>query len=222
MENINLLILEDEYIIFTHIAQTLKKIGFTNVFIAKTYYEALELASKHQFHIMFSDIKIEGEIDGIDTARVLQNMFNNLAVVFITAYNDEATLARASKVDFFGYLLKPYREDELKTLISLILKKYRFTESSLLKISGKYIFDMDEMCLYREAKKVKLSTKEEKFFQLVFNNLGAIVPYSIIDEVIWIDSVVSDSTRRTFIYRIKQNFPDLELETIQSIGIKVR
>lgn len=220
MVNINILILEDEFIIFTHLKKLLKNIGFTNVYIAKTYAQALELASRHTIHILLSDIHIDGEVDGIETAKVLQELYA-LAVVFITAYNDDETLKRAAKVDFIGYLLKPYREDELRTLISLIIQKYRFCGSALLKVSGKYLFDMEEQCLYKDAKHIKLSEKEKKFFQLVFNNLGSIITYEMIDEVVWSHEPVSDNTRRTFIYRVKQKFPDLEIQTVKDMGIQV-
>lgn len=220
MVNINVLILEDEFIIFTHLKKLLKNIGFTNIYIAKTYSQALELASQHTIHILLSDINIDGEVDGIETAKVLQKLYT-LAVVFITAYNDDETLKRAAKVDFMGYLLKPYREDELRTLISLIIRKYHFCQSALLKVSGKYIFDMEEQSLYKDAKHIKLSEKEKKFFQLVFNNLRSIITYEMIDEVVWSHEPVSDNTRRTFIYRVKQKFQDLEMQTIKDMGIQV-
>lgn len=220
MDKISILIVEDEFIIYTHLQKLLKKIGFANVHIAKSYSQALELASEHTFHILLSDISIDGEIDGIETAKVLQKLYN-VAVVFITAYNDDETLARASKVDFVGYLLKPYREDELRTLISLIIQKYHLSESLFMKELGEYRFDMEERSLYKHRENIKLSDKESKFFQLVFNNLGSIISYDLIDEVVWSSQYVSDNTRRTFIYRVKQKFPDLQLETIKDIGIQI-
>ncbi len=165
MDKISILIVEDEFIIYTHLQKLLKKIGFTNVQIAKSYSQALELALEHTFHILLSDIRINGEVDGIETANVLQKI-HNLAVVFITAYNDDETLARASKVDFVGYLLKPYREDELRTLISLIIQKYHFSASSFMKELGEYTFDMEERNLYRGWRKHQAIRKRKKIFSV--------------------------------------------------------
>ena len=47
-----------------------------------------------------------------------------MPVVFITAYQDVKTLQHASDIDFVGYLVKPFREDELQTIINLAIFKY--------------------------------------------------------------------------------------------------
>lgn len=218
--NINILILEDEHMIITHLKNILENNGFENIYIARTSAQALTLASAQPFHILLADINIDGELDGIETAGILQKM-HELTVVFITAYSDEKTLDRAAKVDFIGYLLKPFREKDLKTLLSLILRKIDSTHSALLKISGKYIFDLQENRLYKDASIIRLSGKEERFFILVFNQLDSVIHYSMLDQAIWNGEYVSDNTRRTFLYRIKQKFPDLPVQTIKDVGIKV-
>lgn len=220
MRDINILIVEDEFIIYTHLKKLLKKIGFHHIYIAKTHSQALEAASRHTIHIVLSDINIDDETDGIETAKDLQQLYE-LAVVFITAYNDDETLKRAAKVDFIGYLLKPYREDELRTLISLIVQKYHFANSSVWKELGNYRFDTEEKILMQDGKKIKLTEKEKKFFQLAVNNPESIITYDIIDQVVWSHEPVSENTRRTFIYRVKHKFPDLNFQTIKDMGIKI-
>ena len=219
MEKLNVLILEDEITIYQRITKILQKIGFVNIFIATNHTEALDLASRYRFHIMLSAVKIGDGYDGIDTVKVLQKLYD-LVVIFICSYSDEEILSRVAEVNFTGYLIKPCREDELQTLISIAIKKSQHQQSlSYLKLLGQYRFDVDKNILYKQNHPITLTKKEQLFFSLFFHNLGALIPYSTIDEIVWKNNSVNDNTRRTFIYRIKKRFSDLHFQTINNTGI---
>ena len=219
MKKLNVLILEDEITIYQRITKILQKMGFVNIFIAASHTEALDLASRHRFHIMLSAVKIGDGYDGVDTVKVLQELYN-LTVIFICSYSDEEILSRVVEVDFIGYLIKPCREDELQTLISIAIKKSQFQQSlSYLKVLGQYRFDVDKNILYKQNNPITLTKKEQLFFSLFFHNLGVLIPYSVIDEIVWKNNSVNDNTRRTFLYRIKKRFPDLHFQTINNTGI---
>lgn len=219
MEKLNVLILEDEIIIYQRITKILKKMGFVNIFTATNHTEALDLASRHRFHIMLSAVKIGDGYDGVDTVKVLQKLYN-LTVIFICSYGDKEILSRVAEVNFIGYLIKPCREDELQTLISIAIKKSQFQQSiSYLKVLGQYRFDVDKNILYKQNHPITLTKKEQLFFSLFFHNLGILIPYSVIDEIVWKNNSVNDNTRRTFLYRIKKRFPDLHFQTINNTGI---
>jgi len=60
------------------------------------------------------DIRLRGEMDGIDAAgRILAS--RDVPIVFVTAHADEATLERAKVTGPMGYVLKPFSERELQT-----------------------------------------------------------------------------------------------------------
>jgi len=220
MDRSNILIVEDELIIYMDIASTLQKIGFKNIYNARDSKKALEIASKQKIDILFSDIKIEGDVDGVDTAKILQNLYN-MPVIFITAHNDQEILLRASKVDFIGYLLKPYREDELETLIHLSISKFNLLDRSNNLISrDNYTYNKKEQKLYdQNNKEVILTKKEQLFISLLFYNINSIVPYSKIDDIVWFDTYVSDNTRRNLIYRLRNKLIDLKFTLEKNIGI---
>ncbi len=219
MKNLNVLIVEDELIIYVHLKQTLTKLGLQHIHIAKDAKSAFEIAGKVKIDILFSDINIQGDTDGIETARTLQNLYK-MPVVFITAYKDQDTLLRASEVDFIGYLLKPYRVDELEALIKLAIAKYELINNSNSFIAiNPYKFDKTKNRLLKDNQELKLSKKEQLFVALMFNSKGTIVPYDIIDETIWHENFVSESTRRTFIHRVKNKLTGLEFQIEKSVGI---
>ncbi len=222
MYNFNILILEDETIICMHSAKTHHEIGCENVYTAQTYAEALTLASEYRFHILFSDIRLENsQYDGIDTARALQKLQNPI-VIFITAYNDKEILSRVTEVEFLGYLLKPYRVDELQTILSLAVNKCKLPDAhTSVIVSGNYSFHLQDNTLYRVEEKIELSKKEQLFFSLLFNNRSLLIPYPVIEEIVWCGESVSGNTRRTFIYRVKKRFPDLNIQIMKNDGIRL-
>ena len=219
MKKLNVLIFEDEIIIYQRLTKILQKMGFVNIFVAVNHTEALDLASRHRFHIMLSAVKIGDGYDGVDTVKVLQKLYDP-TVIFICSYSNEEILSRVVEVNFIGYLIKPCREDELHTLMSIAIKKSQLQESiSSEKVLGKYRFDDSKNILYEEGRPITLTKKEQLFFSLFFRNLGILIPYSAIDEIVWQNNSVNDNTRRTFLYRIKKRFPELHFQTINNTGI---
>jgi len=220
MKHLNILILEDELIIYLHIQSTLKEFGFENIFLAKDYETAIKIATQNKIDILFSDIKIKGNIDGIDTSKQIQSMYNN-PIIFITAYDDESTLKKVSQIDFAGYLLRPFRKEELKALIYMTLNKYNLIDNSDDCIFyANYCFNKKEQKLFDKNKKeIKLSKKEKLFSILLFNNLNKTISYSTIDSIVWEGNYVNDNTRRTFIHRYKNKFKNLNIKIDKNIGI---
>jgi len=220
MKHLNILILEDELIIYLHIQSTLKEFGFENIFLAKDYETAIKIATQTKIDILFSDIKIKGNIDGIDTSKQIQSMYNN-PIIFITAYDDEYTLKKVSQIDFAGYLLKPFRKEELKALIYMTLNKYNLIDNPDECIFYEnYCFNKKEQKLFdNDKKEIKLSKKEKLFTTLLFNNLNKTISYSTIDSIVWEGNYVNDNARRTFIHRYKNKFKNLNIKIDKNIGI---
>ena len=72
------------------------------------------------------DIRINGTIDGICAARLLQDLFQ-VPVIFVTAHADEATIERAGMTKPYGYLLKPVRAVELDAAITDTLRAHKLS-----------------------------------------------------------------------------------------------
>jgi two-component system cell cycle sensor histidine kinase/response regulator CckA len=69
------------------------------------------------------DIHIKGEPDGVETARLIRAKFD-VPVVFLTAYADGETLARAKLAEPHGYLIKPVKGEELRSTVEIALHKH--------------------------------------------------------------------------------------------------
>jgi len=69
------------------------------------------------------DIRLEGALDGIDAAQQIRDRCQ-VPVVYLTAYADDETLQRARVTEPFGYLLKPFEDSQLRTVIEMALYKH--------------------------------------------------------------------------------------------------
>ncbi|MGO8675433.1 MAG: response regulator [Limisphaerales bacterium] len=124
MTGSNILIVEDEAVVSMHIAIWLKAAGYEVAGEVATAEDALLLAEEKRPDLVLMDIRIKGATDGIETARQIRERFR-IPVVFLTAFADDAMLERAKRVQPFGYILKPFEDRELKTVIETALYKHK-------------------------------------------------------------------------------------------------
>jgi DNA-binding NarL/FixJ family response regulator len=117
-------IVEDERIVALHLKQQLLKLGYDVVGVAASGEQALRLLADLRPDVVLMDIHIEGAIDGIETTALIPAELM-VPVVYLTAYSDEPTLARARETKPYGYLLKPFTPRELHATIQMVLERRR-------------------------------------------------------------------------------------------------
>lgn len=118
-----ILIVEDDRVVARDIAQQMTSAGHTVVGMTTTGEEALTMAAETAPDLVLMDVRLEGELDGIDAARLVRENLN-LPVVFLTAYADEETVRRATVTEPFGYVLKPFDDTQLRTVVEMALYKH--------------------------------------------------------------------------------------------------
>jgi PAS domain S-box-containing protein len=119
-----IIVVEDERIVALHLKQQLSKLGYDVVAVAASGDKALQAIAELRPDIVLMDIHIEGDLDGIDTARKIPPELE-LPVIYLTAYSEEATLERARETRPYGYLVKPFSERELHATIQMALERRR-------------------------------------------------------------------------------------------------
>ena len=119
-----ILVVEDDTIIALTIQTRLKQFGYEVVGRASTGEDALKKVKELQPDLVLMDIHIKGPMDGIQTAERVYG-FYNIPVIYLTAYSDEKTLERAQKTSPFGYIVKPFNDDTLRTTIKMAILKDR-------------------------------------------------------------------------------------------------
>ena len=112
MTGSRILIVEDEAITAMELEETLKKRGYDVVGTAANGGTAIRIAKEKWPDLILMDIRIEGKIDGIETANQI-GLSHDIPIIFLTAYSDDVTLARAIKTKSHSFMLKPFNEKEL-------------------------------------------------------------------------------------------------------------
>jgi CheY-like chemotaxis protein len=119
----HILIVEDEGIVSADIQDRLRSLGYRTTIVADGK-SALETAALLKPSLVLMDIILKGEIDGIEAAQAIYRQFR-IPVVFLTAHADERTFRRAQEAEPFGYIIKPFNEEELYSTIVVALEKHR-------------------------------------------------------------------------------------------------
>lgn len=125
----HILIIEDEITIAMDIEMRLKKLGYIVDGIAADLAEGEQMAEKFSPDLLLMDIQLGEKMDGLVLARRLKE--KGFPVVFLTAFSDPGTFTQALDIEPDGYVLKPFRDDDLKRVIEIALKKSREAEPVL-------------------------------------------------------------------------------------------
>ena len=129
---VKILIVEDEVLVAGSMERKLVKFGYRVAGICSSAEEALEMMRETHPDMVIMDIRLDGETDGIDTAAVIERDYE-VPVIFITAYADDGTIERAKTTKPYGYIVKPFSEQELKSTIEIALYRSRAEEELKLR-----------------------------------------------------------------------------------------
>ena len=123
MQQSNVLIVEDEQIVATELREILMGLGYRAVAAVSTGSEALTRTEETHPDLILMDIRIKGEMDGIETAGKITARWD-IPIIYVTAHADQETLRRAKVTEPMGYVLKPFSERELQIAIEMAIYKH--------------------------------------------------------------------------------------------------
>ena len=119
-----ILVVEDESIIAWDVKNRLNELGYSVPSVSSSGEDAIEKSEEMHPDLVLMDIKIKGDVDGIEAAKQIYDRFD-IPVVYMSAYSDDKTLKRAMLTKPFGYITKPFDDLELDALIVLTLESHR-------------------------------------------------------------------------------------------------
>lgn len=119
----SIVIVEDEVVVAMELESRLIDLGYRVSGTAGTGTEALELTKRTMPDLVLMDVRLSGDMDGIEAARAIRDR-HNIPVVYVTAHADDETLQRAKLTFPFGYIVKPFSEQDLRAAIEVALFKH--------------------------------------------------------------------------------------------------
>ena len=135
-----ILIVEDEMLIANSLKEIIKEYGYEVTDVIPTGEGAVAKVSEIPPDLILMDIMLEGEMDGIEATRKIQENFD-IPVIYLTAYATNEVLERAKVIQPSGFILKPVEDRELYANI--------------------------ELAFYKHKMKMRLKDSEEKFHKLI-------------------------------------------------------
>lgn len=141
MEKLNIFIVEDESIVAKDIQNSLTKLGYNVIGIANNGKDAIEKILELKPDLLLMDIMIKGDLTGIDVSEKIKEKLN-VPIIFLTAYADEGTLAKAKITEPYGYILKPFKEVDLHSTIELAY--YKHQKDSELQKERDFLYSLVE------------------------------------------------------------------------------
>lgn len=127
-EKYKILIVEDDVIISQLIKKHVQQFGHHVLDIVFDSERALDKISTLSPDLILLDINILGSKDGIQVAEVVEQK-HKIPYIFLTALSDNTTLDRAKTLSPIAYVIKPYKETDLKAAIMIGMSNYQKTNS---------------------------------------------------------------------------------------------
>jgi PAS domain S-box-containing protein len=115
-----ILIVEDEGIIALELTSLLKQFGYIVLDNLLSGEKALERIEKDPPDLVLMDIVLKGPMDGIEAAHIIRTRWG-IPVIFLTAYAEKERLKRAKLVYPFGFIVKPYKENDIRITVEMAL-----------------------------------------------------------------------------------------------------
>lgn len=227
MSKTNILIVEDESIVAKDIQMSLKKLGYNVVALCSNGEDAIQAAEEYTPDLVLMDIMLKGEMSGIEAAEQIRQR-HNIPIIYLTAYADESTLSKAKITEPYGYIIKPFKEIDLRT--SIEMAQYKHQKETDIRKERDFLYSIVENKDFKDiifvksnSRLVKVRTKDIYFIEalkdyVVINTLNA--RYTIHSTMKDIERKLSPNefvrVHRSFIVRIDKivaiESPNLLLE----------
>ena len=117
-----ILIVDDEWLTRLEIEEMLTDRGYDVAGQAETGTEAVAMARELNPDLIFMDVEMPGEMNGIDAARVIKAELGT-PIVFVSGHDDPEHIEAAKEIAPFGYVMKPFDEREIHAFVEIALSK---------------------------------------------------------------------------------------------------
>jgi CheY-like chemotaxis protein len=115
-----IMIVEDEVIMAMYLEMALKREGFLVVGSVSTGEEAVDMAEQKRPDVILMDIRLAGNLDGIEAAREIGKLIQ-CVVIFLTGYSDPVNRQRAEELHPAAFMSKPFITKDLVAILNTLL-----------------------------------------------------------------------------------------------------
>lgn len=140
-----ILVVEDEKVVALDITRTLKSLGYDVCDPVPSGEKALETLRGIEPDLILLDVRLSGELDGIETAERIRQEYQ-VPYIYLSTFSDEYTLSRAKKTEPYGYITKSSHKNDLHSMIEMALYRHSMEQKireheEILSVTLKSISD---------------------------------------------------------------------------------
>jgi len=221
--SINILIVEDERIPATYLKNIIEEDSdFKVIGITTSADETLASIKRQKPHIIFMDIMIKGSLSGAELALKIHTLYENIKIIFLTAFSDDEMVEYATDAKAVAYLLKPYRPKEIKATLALLKPSFRNIESAIKQkdkvvLKDGFVYNLKDKLLLKDNEAIKLTPKETELLDILCHNTER----TLAKEVIIENMNISDASLRAIIYRLRKHLNSDIIASSKKFGYKI-
>ena len=208
-ERTRILAVDDDPQTLRHVRDALTNAGYVPV-VTGDPEEALSLVEANDPHLVLLDLMLPGT-DGIELMRGILDMAD-VPVIFLSAYGQEETIARAFENGADDYVVKPFSPTELVARIKAALRKREapeWAEPSEPYVLGELTIDYAERRVTLGGRPVQLTAIEYGLLFELSANAGRVLTYDRLLQRVWGLRRSGDSRRvRTAAKQLRRKLGD--------------
>ncbi len=129
MKEERILIVEDDISIAENIQEILELLGYVNIDIANSANQCIKVIKKYRPDLIFMDIKLKGDKDGIELGEIVKQMVD-APLVYVTSYSDPTIIERAKRINPAGFIVKPFNTNDIHAIVEIVLYNKRTKPSA--------------------------------------------------------------------------------------------
>ena len=209
-----ILLLEDDIALNKSICDALIYSGYD----VDTFFDGNDVIENLDkiYDLYIMDINVPN-ISGLELLNLIHNQTCQSKIIMISANTDINIIKNAYNLGCIDYLKKPFHLNELQLRINNIIKT-RQINSMHKRLSKSYSFDLNTRTLLFNGESLTLNRRQLQVIELLAKNRANVVTFDMFRHYIWEDELISDTTIRSEIYRLKKNLKENFIKTIRNIG----
>jgi len=223
-KNRSILIVEDEFISAEYLKVLLENEGYRVVNIVNTAEEAINQYKSIDPDLVLMDIMLKGNVSGSEAALKIKQYNSEAKIIFLTAYATDEMLDYAVEAEAYGYLMKPYREEEILATIKLAFihlheEQQPFSDEKIV-LKNDFIYDMKHKRLMKNGMEVPLGKTKLRLVEILARNKNTSVSHEQLCAFVW-GGQRSNETLRSLIHRIRGTIGNDMIRSINGVGYEI-
>ena len=167
----SILIVEDELIIAQDMKEILQEAGYSEIYMARNYQNAVEILKINTIEIAILDINLNSTETGIELGCFISRNYQ-IPFIYLTSYSDEQTINEVKLTKPSGFIIKPYSKELLLASLEIALYNFYITSADSNTISDYYLENEGDKIINNN-----LIIKEKNNFHKI-----------LLDDILWFES----------------------------------